>query len=119
MSGPEYYFDQRNPGDYRLFAIHHLIIPTGSGPPVPARLELRAGPYSLWTLPGAGVLRAGTIVGRMSANRTDIGNRTLPVLHSDLAQHDRYEQVRFDHYGSTVALLTLLCVEVGTSARPR
>ena len=65
MTDPEYYFDERNPSDYRLFGIHYLIVPTGSRPPVPARLELRAGPYSLWTLPGAGgVLHAGTIVGR-------------------------------------------------------
>ena len=36
----------------------------------------------------------------MTANRTDIAKRTLPVLHSDLAQHERYEQVRFDPSGS-------------------
>jgi hypothetical protein len=103
MTDPEYYFDQRNPGDYRLFGIRYLIIATGSRPPVPARLRLRAGPYSLWTLPGAGgVLHAGTIVGHLTANRTDIGTRTLPVLHSDLAQHERYEQVRFDQPGSGV-----------------
>ena len=70
MTDPEYYFAERNPGDYRLFGIHYLIIPAGSRPPVPARLELRAGPYSLWTLPGAaGVLDAGTIVGTLSADR--------------------------------------------------
>jgi hypothetical protein len=72
MTDPEYYFDQRNPGDYRLFGIRYLIIATGSRPPVPARLRLRAGPYSLWTLPGAGgVLHAGTIVGHLTANRTE------------------------------------------------
>jgi hypothetical protein len=103
MTDPEFSFDDRNPGDYRLFAIHYLIIATGSRPPVPAALELRAGPYSLWRLPGAaGVLRAGTIVGQLAADRTDIGTRTLRVLHSDLAQHDRYEQVRFDQPGSGV-----------------
>jgi hypothetical protein len=103
MTDPEYYFDERNPSDYRLFGIRYLIIPTGSRPPVPARLKLRAGAYSLWTLPGAaGVLQAGTIVGHLTANRTDIGTRTLPVLHSDLAQHERYEQVRFDQSGSGV-----------------
>ena len=57
--------------------------PTGSRPPVPARLELRAGPYSLWTLPGAGgVLHAGTIVGGVAANRTDLGMRSVPLLNS-------------------------------------
>jgi hypothetical protein len=47
MTDPEYYFDERNPGDYRLFGIRYLVVPTGSSPPVPARLELRAGSYSL------------------------------------------------------------------------
>ncbi len=103
MTEPEYFFDDHNPGDYRLFAIRYLIIPTGSRPPIPAQLKLRAGPYSLWTLPGAtGVLHAGTIVGHLTANRTDIGTRALPVLHSDLAQHERYEQVQFDQSGSGV-----------------
>jgi Bacterial membrane protein YfhO len=103
MTDPEYDFDERNPSDYQLFAIHYLIIPTGKRPPVPAALKLRAGAYSLWTLPGAtGYVQAGTIVGHLTANRTDIATRTLPVLHSDLAQRDRYEQVRFDQSGSGV-----------------
>jgi heme exporter protein D len=103
MTDPEDYFDDRDPSDYRLFGIRYLILPAGSRPPVRARLELRAGPYSLWTLLGAaGVLDAGTIVGHLSANRTDIGTRTLPVLHSGLAQQERYEQVRFDQSASGV-----------------
>jgi hypothetical protein len=101
MTDPEYYFDDHNPSDYRLFGIHYLLTPTGSRPPVRTRLKLRAGPYSLWTLPDAGgVLHAGTIVGHVSANRTDIGTRALPVLHSSLAQHGQYEEVRFGPSGS-------------------
>ncbi len=103
MTDSEYYFAERNPSDYRLFGIRYLIIATGSTPPVTARLTLRAGPYSLWTLPAAGgVLQAGAIVGHLTANRTDIGKQASPVLHSDLAQHERYEQVRFDQSGSNV-----------------
>jgi hypothetical protein len=103
MTDPEYDFDERDPSDYRLFGIRYLIVPTGSRPPTPARLTLRAGAYSLWTVSGAaGVLHAGTIVGHLNANRSDIGTRTLPVLHSDLAQQERYEQVWFDHSGSRV-----------------
>jgi hypothetical protein len=103
MSGPEYYFRDRDPSEYRLFGIHYLIIPTASRPPVPAQLKLRAGAYSLWTLPGpGGVLNAGAIVGHLTANRTDIGTRTLPVLHSDLAHHERYEQVLFDQSASGI-----------------
>ena len=96
MTDPEYYFAEHNPGDYRLFGIHYLIIPTGTRPPVPARLELRAGPYSLWTLPGAGgVLHAGTIVGTLSADRTDVGRRSIPLLNSRLAQAGDYLRVAY------------------------
>jgi hypothetical protein len=87
MTGPEYYFNDRDPSDYRLFGIQYLIIPTGSRPLVPARLELRAGRYSLWTLSHAGgVLHAGTIVGTLSADRSDIATRSIPLLNSPLAQ---------------------------------
>ena len=96
MTDPEYYFDERNPGDYRLFGIRYLIIPTGSRPPVPARLALRAGPYSLWTLAGAaGVLHAGTIVGTLSADRSDIGMRSIPLLNSRLAQAGDYLRLTY------------------------
>jgi hypothetical protein len=100
MTDPEYYFDERNPGDYQLFGIHYLIIPTGSRPPVAARFELRAGPYSLWTLPGAaGVLHAGTTVGTLSADRSDIGIRSIPLLNSRLAQAGDYLHVAYGQSG--------------------
>ena len=103
MTGPEYHFDDHNFSDYRLFGVRQLILRAGTRPPVPARLELQAGSYALWTLPGASMLHAGTIVGHLKANRADIGTRTLPVLRSHLAQHDRYERVRFDQPGNGVA----------------
>ena len=100
MTDPEYYFDDRDLSDYRLFGIHYLIIPTGSRPPVPARLDLVAGPYSLWTLPGAGgVVQAGTIVGRLTANRTDVGERSVPLLHGRLAQAGDYLRVAYGQPG--------------------
>ncbi len=100
MTNPEYYFDERNPSDYQLFGVHYLIIPTGSRPHVPARLELRAGPYSLWTLPGAGgVLDVGTIVGTLSADRSDTGTRSIPVLNSRLAQDGDYLRIAYGQAG--------------------
>jgi hypothetical protein len=100
MTDPEYYFDERNLSDYWLFGIRYLIIPTGSRPPVPARLEVRAGPYSLWTLPGpAGVLRAGAIVGTLSADRTNIGTHNIPLLNSWLAQAGDYLRVKYGSDG--------------------
>ena len=106
MTDPEYYFAQRNPGDYRLFAIHYLILPTGSRPPVRAALKLRAGRYSLWTLPGAGgVLQTGTIVGTLSADRRDIGMRSIPLLNSRLAQAGDYLRVAYGQSGAPEARL--------------
>jgi hypothetical protein len=99
MTDPEDNFDQRNPSDYRLFAIHYLILPTGSRPPVPARLKLRAGPYSLWTIDGAGYVQAGSIVGEISASRTNVGTRSIPLLRSGLAADGAYLSVRYGSDG--------------------
>jgi Bacterial membrane protein YfhO len=95
MTGPEYFFDERNPGDYQLFGIRYLILPSGYAPPVPAQLMLRAGRYSLWTISTVGYVRVGRIVGRLTSNRTDIGVRSIALLHSRLAQEDDYLRVAF------------------------
>jgi len=101
MTDPEYYFDDRDPSDYLLFGVHYLIVPTGTRPPVPAALKLRAGPYSLWTLPdAAGVVHAGTIVGTLSADRGDIGTRNIPLLNSRLAQAGDYLRVAYGQSGA-------------------
>ena len=76
MTDPEYFFDDRDPCDYRLFAIRYLILPAGHQPPVRARLAMRSGPYWLWTIHGAGYVQAGRIVGEISANRTNLGARS-------------------------------------------
>ena len=109
MTDPEYYFDDRNPSDYRLFGIHYLIIPAGSRPPVPGRLEFQAGPYSLWTLPGAGgFLSAGAIAGTLSADRGDVGTRSIPLLNSRLAQAGDYLRVAYGQPGDREPRLPLL-----------
>ena len=76
MTDPEYFFDDRDPSDYRLFGIRYLILPAGDQPPVRARLAMRSGPYWLWTIDGAGYVQAGRIVGEISANRTNVGARS-------------------------------------------
>src|SRR6201996_8616989 len=78
MTDPEYYFDEHDPSDYRLFGIRYLILPAGQQPPVTARLAMRSGPYWLWTIDGAGYVQAGQIVGEISANRTNVGTRSVP-----------------------------------------
>ncbi len=86
MTDPEYFFDERNPSDYALFAIHYLIVPSGYLPPVAARLARQDGPYSLWTLSTTGYVRVGRIIGHINASRTNIGRRSIALLHSRLTQ---------------------------------
>jgi hypothetical protein len=88
MTDPEYYFDDTNLGDYKLFGIRYLLVPTGYLPPVRAKLAARAGPYTLWTLEADGYVHTATIVGVLAADRTDIGERSIPLLHSRLAERD-------------------------------
>ena len=99
MTDPEYYFDDRDPSDYWLFGIRYLILPAGDQPPVRARLAMRSGPYWLWTIDGTGYVQAGRIVGEISANRTDIGARSRPVLGSGLAGDGAYLGVRYGSGG--------------------
>jgi hypothetical protein len=95
MTDPEYFFDENNPGDYQLFGIHYLILPLGSGSLVPARPVMRAGPYVLWATDTAGYVHVGTIVGQITANRTDVGVRSIPVLRAGFAQEGDYLGVDF------------------------
>ena len=95
MTDPEFFLDDRDPSDYRLFGIRYLIFPAGKAPPVHARLAMRSGPYALWTIDGAGYVQAGRIVGELSANRTNVGTRSIPVLRSGLAADGAYLSVRY------------------------
>jgi hypothetical protein len=105
MTDPEFSFDQADPSDYRLFGIRYLILPAGRKPPVPATLTLRSGPYSLWTLRGAGYIQAGRIVGAISANRANVGVASVPLLRSGLAADGAYLDVR---YGAAVGRINPL-----------
>ncbi len=99
MTDPEYFFDDRDPSDYRLFGIRYLILPARHQPPVRARLALRSGRYWLWTIDGAGYVQAGRIVGEISANRANVGARSLRLLRSGLAANGAYLSVRYGSDG--------------------
>jgi hypothetical protein len=95
MTGPEAQFDESQPSDYRLFGIRYLLLPIGSSPPVTARLVANSGPYELWTVPDGGYVHVGRIVGRVAADRTDLGAQSVPLLRSGLAAAGRYLEVAF------------------------
>ena len=95
MTPPEYYFDERNPGDYSLFGIHYLILPREHPPPIAARLVICEDVYCLWTVGSTGYVHVGRIVGELTANRMNVGFRSSPLLHSHLAQQGDYLEVAF------------------------
>jgi len=90
MTDPEYHFDEANPGDYALFGIRYLIVPTGQPPPVPANPIMSAGDYHLFVIPADGYIRVVDTVGVLSANRDDVGSRSVPYLSSGLAAAAKY-----------------------------
>jgi len=87
MLGPQFYFDEHNPGDFTAFGIRYLILPTGRTSPVPARLVMVGGPYSLWEIPSNGYADLIEVRGTLSADRADIGTRSLPLLRGQLLSH--------------------------------
>jgi hypothetical protein len=101
MTGPENHFDELNLSDYELFGIHYLILPTGSRPPVPAAEVAIAGPYSLWTTATTGYIHTGTIAGSLSADRTDLGAISIPLLRSRLPESGDFLEIFFGHRQAT------------------
>jgi len=99
MTGPEDHFDELDPSDYALFGIRYLILPAGSSPPVPAQLVATAGRYALWTTENGGYVHAGTIVGSLAADRTNLGARTAALLRSRLAESGDYLKIAFGERG--------------------
>jgi hypothetical protein len=95
MTGPEDQFDELNPSDYELFGIRYLILPSGSAPPVSADKVAVAGPYALWTTSSSGYVHIGTIAGTLTANRTNLGARSVPLLHSGLPDSGEYLRISF------------------------
>src|ERR1700735_1614666 len=69
----------------------------------------RHGPNGLWTIDGAGYIQVGRVVGEISANRTNVGTRSIPLLRSRLAAGGAYLSVRYgsDGGGTTGRLPTV------------
>jgi hypothetical protein len=100
MTDPEYHFDQSNPGDYALFGVRDLLLPTGMSPPVSARPVMTRGHYSLWELPTVGYVSVVQAVGTVAEDRTDVGQVSVPFLHSGLPGEGRTLLVDWDGTGS-------------------
>jgi hypothetical protein len=105
MSQPELHFDGRNLGDYALFGIRYLILPTWERPFAGTVPVMRAGRFQLLRLPGNSYIRVVDTVGSVTANRADIGSMTARYIRSPLPGEGRYLTVGFA--GGTPAPPTL------------
>lgn len=87
MTDPEYYFNDRNPGDYTLFGIRYLLLPAAMAPPVPAQQIMIRGNFGLWVIPANGYLDIVNTVGTISENSADVGTRSRSLLDSRMLSH--------------------------------
>jgi len=56
-------------------------------------MMVRSGPYWLWSTGSSGYVHVGTILGQITANRTNLGRRTAAMLGARLAQEGEYVRV--------------------------
>ena len=96
MTDPEYHFDQSDPGDYAVFGVRYLLLPSGTPPPVPARLVMVRTPYALWEVPSVGYLSVARSVGTVVEDRADVGRASVPFLRSALPGAGRTLLVDWD-----------------------
>ena len=96
MDDPEFYFSERNPGDYAVFGIRYLVLPFWMHAPVPATHIATLGRYSLWRLAGAGYARVVDTVGTVTENRANVGPAAVPFLDSRAPAMADYMTVGFE-----------------------
>jgi hypothetical protein len=96
MTDPEYYFDENNPGDYPLFGIGYMILPSGMASPVQADKVGCSGEYCLWSLPHSGYIHVYDTTGTLTATRADVGSQSTTLLESPLLNEQRDLTVAFN-----------------------
>jgi hypothetical protein len=96
MTDPEYFFDENNPGDYPLFGIGYLILPSGMDSPVEADKVGCSGEYCLWSLPHGGYIHVYDTTGTLTATRADVGTQSTTLLESPLLNEQRDLTVGFN-----------------------
>jgi hypothetical protein len=98
MTQPEDYFDPGNRGDYALFGVRYLILPTQQAVmPLPpgAVLLLRDHLLRLYELPANSYVRVVDTVGTLAASRADVGSQSVAYLHSAQPGEGRYLTVSY------------------------
>ncbi len=102
MSQPENDFDAANPGDYALFGIRYVILPTRPAalqaptrPPAGGVLILRNFLLRVYELPANSYIRIADTTGSLTENRADIGSQNAPYLNSALPGRDQYLTIAY------------------------
>src|SRR6202035_2498361 len=96
MTAPEYFFDENNPGDYPLFGIGYMILPSDMTSPVEADKVGCSGEYCLWALPHSGYIHVYDTTGTLTATRADVGTQSTTLLESPLLNEQRDLTVGFN-----------------------
>jgi hypothetical protein len=117
MTNPEAWFDEDNPGDYGVFGIRYLLLPTGKRPIVPATLLTTSGPYALWTVNSPGLVQVVDTTSSITADASDLGATTRAFLESDLPGRAIYPTIAFA--GQPAATPTLTAGETVTGPAGR
>lgn len=96
MTNPEVDFDESSPGDYRVFGVRFLILPSQMASPVSARRVAERGAYSLWSVGSGRYISVEDSIGpALVANRGDLGAQSLGYLDSVLPDEARTMPVAF------------------------
>jgi hypothetical protein len=90
MLDPDLEFDEDDPADYALFGVRYLLLPTGMANPVPAQRVLVDAGYSLWVIASNSYVDLVNVTGTISADRADIGSKSLVFLEILQAAQDWY-----------------------------
>jgi hypothetical protein len=88
MLDPEIEFDEDDPADYAVFGIRYMLLPTGMEAPVPAQRALVDGNYSLWVIASNSYVDLVQVTGTLSADRADIGSKSLVFMNMLEANQD-------------------------------
>jgi hypothetical protein len=95
MTDPEAYFDGSNAGDYAVFGIRYLVLPSTMAPVPKAQLVLRESVYTLWEIPSNNDISVVDTTLPISADRTNIGAQTQGFLDSSEPSEGLYPTISF------------------------
>jgi Bacterial membrane protein YfhO len=95
LTDPEAWFDVENPGDYSVFGIHYILMPSNLRPKVPATFLASRGPYDLWSVGAPGLVQVADTQYSIAGNASDLGGATKGFLESALPAEGIYPTMAF------------------------